>query len=83
MQNGQRNYIKRIFSAHGLSKSIVSDRDPRFTASFFQRSVFSSWSEAADEHFQSPADGRDDGTCEPCCGILLTFFCKSQTVVLG
>ena len=33
-------YIKHIFSAHGLSKSIVSDRDPRFTASFFKE-VFS------------------------------------------
>ena len=29
-------YIKHIFSAHGLRKSIVSDRDPRFTASFFK-----------------------------------------------
>ena len=33
-------YIKHIFSADGLSKSIVSDRDPRFTASFFKE-VFS------------------------------------------
>ena len=33
-------YIKHIFSAHGLSKSIVSDRDLRFTAFFFKE-VFS------------------------------------------
>ena len=33
-------YIQHVFSAHGLSKSIVSDRDPRFTASFFKE-VFS------------------------------------------
>ena len=29
-------YVKHVFSAHGLSKSIVCDRAPRFTASFFK-----------------------------------------------
>ena len=31
-----RIYIDRIFSLHGLSKSIVCDRDPRFISAFFQ-----------------------------------------------
>ena len=29
-------YIQNVFRLHGLSYSIVCDRDPRFTASFFQ-----------------------------------------------
>ena len=29
-------YVQNVFRLHGLSKSIVSDRDPRFTATFFQ-----------------------------------------------
>ena len=29
-------YIQHVFRLHGLSDSIVCDRDPRFTASFFQ-----------------------------------------------
>ena len=29
-------YIQNVFRLHGLSDSIVCDRDPRFTASFFQ-----------------------------------------------
>ena len=29
-------YINRIFSLHGLSKTIICDRDPRFTSVFFQ-----------------------------------------------
>ena len=29
-------YVKHVFSPHGLSKSIVCDRAPRFTASFFK-----------------------------------------------
>ena len=33
-------YIQHIFPAHGQSKSIVSDRDTQFTASFFKE-VFS------------------------------------------
>ena len=32
-------YIANVFRLHGLSSSIVSDRDPRFTAAFF-REVF-------------------------------------------
>ena len=29
-------YIQHVFRLHGLSSSIVCDRDPRFTAQFFQ-----------------------------------------------
>ena len=29
-------YVKHVFAAHGLSKTVVSDRDPRFTATFFK-----------------------------------------------
>ena len=29
-------YIQNVFRLHGLSSSIVSDRDPRFSAAFFQ-----------------------------------------------
>ena len=29
-------YIQHVFRLHGLSSSIVCDRDPRFTAAFFQ-----------------------------------------------
>ena len=29
-------YLNHIFAIHGLGKSIISDRDPRFTASFFK-----------------------------------------------
>ena len=29
-------YIDHVFSQHGFSKTIVSDRDPRFTATFFK-----------------------------------------------
>ena len=32
-------YLNHIFAIHGLSKSIISDRDPRFTATFF-RDIF-------------------------------------------
>ena len=28
-------YIRSVFRLHGLSRSIVCDRDPRFTATFF------------------------------------------------
>ena len=31
-----RLYINYIFPHHGLGKSIVSDRDPKFTSAFFQ-----------------------------------------------
>ena len=31
-----RLYINYIFPHHGLSKSIVSDRDPKFTSAFFK-----------------------------------------------
>jgi len=31
-----RLYVDGVFRLHGLSKSIVCDRDPRFTAAFFQ-----------------------------------------------
>ena len=29
-------YVNHVFSMHGLSQSIISDRDPRFNAAFFQ-----------------------------------------------
>ena len=29
-------YVNNVFTLHGLSKSIVSDRDPRFTSAFFK-----------------------------------------------
>ena len=31
-----RLYIDHVFALHGLSKSVVSDRDPRFTSAFFK-----------------------------------------------
>ena len=31
-----RLYVNNVFTLHGLSKSIVSDRDPRFTSAFFK-----------------------------------------------
>lgn len=30
-------YLQHVFRLHGLSESIVSDRDPRFTSEFYQR----------------------------------------------
>ena len=39
-EGAARLYVNHVFSAHGLSKTIVSDRDPRFTAAFFTE-VFS------------------------------------------
>ena len=30
-------FVREIFAKHGLSASIVSDRDPRFTSEFFQQ----------------------------------------------
>ena len=35
-EGAARVYIDHVFSVHGLSKTIVSDRDPRFTAAFFK-----------------------------------------------
>ena len=35
-EGAARLYINHVFSLHGLSKSIVSDRDPKFTATFFK-----------------------------------------------
>ena len=35
-----RLYVDHVFAAHGLSKTIVCDRDPRFTSAFFKE-VFS------------------------------------------
>lgn len=35
-EGAARLYVDHVFSAHGLSKSIVSDRDPRFTSAFFK-----------------------------------------------
>ena len=29
-------YIRNVYRLHGLSKTIVCDRDPRFTADFFK-----------------------------------------------
>ena len=34
-EGAARLYINNVFTLHGLSKSIVSDRDPRFTSAFF------------------------------------------------
>ena len=31
-------YIQNVFRLHGLSSTIISDRDPRFTANFFKKS---------------------------------------------
>ena len=39
-EQSARLYIDNIFALHGLSRSIVCDRDPRFTSSFFKE-VFS------------------------------------------
>ena len=35
-EGAARLYIDHVFSQHGLSKTIVSDRDPHFTATFFK-----------------------------------------------
>ena len=32
-------YVQKVFRLHGLSRSIVSDRDPRFTSEVY-RSIF-------------------------------------------
>ena len=39
-QGAARLYVDHVFASHGLSKTIVSDRDPRFTSAFFKE-VFS------------------------------------------
>ena len=39
-EGAARLYVNNVFAYHGLSKSIVSDRDPRFTSAFFKE-VFS------------------------------------------
>ena len=39
-EGAARHYVNNVFAYHGLSKSIVSDRDPRFTTAFFKE-VFS------------------------------------------
>lgn len=39
-QETARLYVNNIFASHGLSKTIVCDRDPRFTSAFFKE-VFS------------------------------------------
>ena len=39
-QGAARLYIDHVFASHGLSKTIVSDRDPRFTSAFLKE-VFS------------------------------------------
>lgn len=39
-QESARLYVAHVFAGHGLSKTIVCDRDPRFTSAFFQE-VFS------------------------------------------
>ena len=38
-QGAANLYIQHVYRLHGLSKSIVSDRDPRFTAEVF-RAIF-------------------------------------------
>ena len=35
-EGAARLYINNVFTLHGLSRSIVSDRDPRFTSAFFK-----------------------------------------------
>ena len=35
-EGAARLYVNNVFTLHGLSKSIVSDRDPRFTSAFFK-----------------------------------------------
>ena len=39
-EGAARLYVNDVFAYHGLSKSIFSDRDPRFTSAFFKE-VFS------------------------------------------
>ena len=39
-EGAARLYVNNVFAYYGLSKSIVSDRDPRFTSAFFKE-VFS------------------------------------------
>ena len=35
-EGAARLYVNNVFTLHGLSKSIVSDRDPRFSSAFFK-----------------------------------------------
>ena len=57
-----RLYVDHVFAAHGLSKTIVCDRDPRFTSTFFQGSVQHSWRRAENEHRQSSTNRWNDRT---------------------
>ena len=53
-----RLYIQEIVRLHGMPVSIVSDRDPRFTALFLGKFLASHWDTVDDEHNFSSPDGR-------------------------
>ena len=72
-------YINNVFKLHGLSSTIVSDRDPRFTASFFQE-VFSILGTKL--HFSTASHPQSDGMTERVNrvveDVLRAFVCHKQ-----
>ena len=59
------SFVHTVVRAHGVPESIVSDRDPRFTAHFYAELTKLLGIDALDEHRTPPADGWTVGARDP------------------
>ena len=58
-------FLREVVRLHGVPESILSDRDPRFTAHFWRAFWSQLGTTLTDEHGVSPADRRPDRASEP------------------
>ena len=72
-EGAARLYVNNLFAYRGLSKSIVSDRDPRFTSAFLKE-VFSLLGVTQYEYGQSSRNLQIEQACQQKCGRHVEIF---------